>query len=68
MNETMVRISRTEVAKKTGMDVSMVSRFLNGRRVPNAHQLKKMAEALGMSLDELYQMLYEEGAVNGSKI
>ena len=58
MDESITRISRAEVARRTDMDIATISRFLTGKRVPDAHQLRKMAAAMGMSMDELYKMLY----------
>lgn len=58
MNEELTRINRTLLAEMTGMHVSVISRFLTGQRVPDFHQARKMADALGVPLDELYRLLY----------
>lgn len=59
MDSTVVtnRINRTEIAKRTGMDVTVISRFFNRRRTPDLEQAKKIADAMSVSLDELYRIL-----------
>lgn len=45
--------SQSDVAKASGLQVSAVSHFECGRRVPTLANLVKMADALGVSLDAL---------------
>lgn len=58
MDNSVMRISRKVLADKTGMHKSIISRFLTGKRIPDFKQAKLMADALEMSLDELYATLY----------
>jgi transcriptional regulator with XRE-family HTH domain len=59
MNETVASINRTELAQKTGMDVSAISRFLTGKRGHyGLERAKKIADALDMSLDRLYDLVH----------
>ncbi len=65
MDKTVVikeHINYTEVSRRTGIDVSVISKIFNRKRVPNFQQAKKMADAMGVSLDELYRILYKETA------
>ena len=51
-------INRSDLARRTGINVSTISRIINGKRVPDFHQAKKIADALEMPLDVLYRVLY----------
>ena len=53
------QLNRSEIARKTGLHLSAISRFLSGDRVPNFKQAKVVADAMGVSLDDLYQLLYK---------
>lgn len=46
-------LSQAELAKQFGVDVGMVSRFENGRCLPNAETLKRMETVLQARDDEL---------------
>ena len=51
-------INRSDLARRTGINVSTISRIINGKRVPDFKQAKKIADALEMPLDTLYKVLY----------
>lgn len=46
--------NKSEIAKKTGLSRQAVSNILNGRqRNPRINSIKKIAEVLGCSVDDL---------------
>lgn len=50
-----VRIN--ELARKTGMDKSTISRIMSGKAMPSLPTAKKIADGIGLSLDELHDRL-----------
>ena len=46
--------NRSEIARKTGISLSGVSRILSGVRVARTENLAAIASHLGVSMDELY--------------
>ena len=54
-------LSFTEIARRTGMSLTTISKIYSGRgrnrRRPSFDTARKMAKAQGMSLDELYSQL-----------
>ena len=56
LRETRLRLGLTivELAKKSGVDPSAISRIERGLRKPKAETLRKLADALGVPLDWLY--------------
>lgn len=51
--------SKVEIATIADMSVSYVTRVLNGQRIPRVHYFKRIADALGVSMDNLYDHLKE---------
>lgn len=47
------RLSQTDLAKKADLLPSAVSHFENGRRSPSFNNLRKLADALGVTVDYL---------------
>ena len=47
------RLSQAELAQKTGFQPSAISHFESGRRAPSFDNLKKLADALAISIDYL---------------
>jgi transcriptional regulator with XRE-family HTH domain len=47
------RLSQAELAQKTGFQPSAISHFESGRRAPSFDNLKKLADALSVSIDYL---------------
>lgn len=45
--QTASRISMTEVSRQTGINLSMISRFANGKGHLSPEQLDKLADAMG---------------------
>jgi transcriptional regulator with XRE-family HTH domain len=46
-----------EIARRSGISVSGVSRLLRGRRIPRMDTAVKLAKGMGISLDELMRRL-----------
>jgi transcriptional regulator with XRE-family HTH domain len=46
-------LSQAELAQKTGFQPSAISHFESGRRAPSFDNLKKLADALAVSIDYL---------------
>jgi transcriptional regulator with XRE-family HTH domain len=46
-------VSQSELAKRTGMYASDISKMERGRMLPTAPRLRRLAEALGVSADYL---------------
>ena len=55
MKETMQEkgIRQTDLVEKTGIDKGALSSYMNGRYMPNAEKVAKIAKALGVSVDFL---------------
>ena len=47
----LMHLSRTQLAEKTGLTVSAISKFESGERAPNLESLNKLADVLGVSVD-----------------
>jgi transcriptional regulator with XRE-family HTH domain len=47
------KLSQTELAEKTGFQPSAISHFEKGRRSPSFDNLKRLADALSVSIDYL---------------
>lgn len=47
------RYTQREIANKCGVDESLISRFIRGKRVPTIDTLIKMSQALNLSTDYL---------------
>ena len=47
--------NKTHIAKEMGLSRSYVSRVLNGRKEPSFPVAARLAEELGITLDELYR-------------
>ena len=47
------KLSLTEVAEKTNINMSTISRYKNGIHKPNLKNICKLAEGLGVDIDEL---------------
>ena len=45
-------LSQTELANRVGLKQTTISQYENGSRRPNLSMAKKLAEGLGMSLDD----------------
>ena len=49
----LMKLSKTQLAEKTGLTISAISQFESGERDPNLESLNKLADALGVSVDYL---------------
>ena len=47
------KLSQSDLAKKTGLQAAAVSHFETGQRKPSFDNLKKLADALSVSIDYL---------------
>ncbi len=47
----------THIAKKSKISVSYISRVFSGERIPRVHYFKRIADAMGLSMDDLYKKL-----------
>jgi transcriptional regulator with XRE-family HTH domain len=48
-------ITQVEIAKTLGVDRSFVSNIENGKNNPTLSTIAKLAQALGVSMDELFK-------------
>lgn len=46
-------VSQSELARRSGISESMISRLLNRKRRPSPQSVRKIADALGVSADSL---------------
>lgn len=46
-------ISQEELSKETGISITSLSMYMNGRTVPSIYNAKKIADALACSVDDL---------------
>jgi transcriptional regulator with XRE-family HTH domain len=53
-------LSQADLAKKTGLQPAAVSHFETGNRSPSFDNLRKLADALGVSVDYLLGRIDEE--------
>jgi len=56
----LATINRSAAARALGVNVSNVSRILSRQRVPHLHTMKALADYLGLSLDKVYELLYQQ--------
>lgn len=52
-------VTETEVAARIGHDPNTMYRICNGRRMPSAYTAKRIADAIGCSVDELLEGVAE---------
>lgn len=45
--------TQTQLAKKLGVTQALISKWVNGEGVPRTTMLPKIAEALGVSIEEI---------------
>lgn len=60
-------LSQADLAERSGLQSSAVSHFENGRRAPSFDNLKKLADALSVSIDYLLGRV-EETASSGPTV
>lgn len=46
-------MSQSELAKKSGISQTCISRYANGSRMPSGYCITKLAEALGCRVEDL---------------
>lgn len=62
VKEVVDKANRSEIARRTGMSLSGVSRILNGKRNPRSGNLYNIAQALGLNMDDLHAwLIYVKG-------
>lgn len=53
-------INRSEIAVKTGLSRASISAIFNGKQNPSLKTLKKIAEVLECSIDELLEQIKKD--------
>lgn len=56
------KMNQSDLAKKAGMQPSAISHFETGTRTPSFHNLHRLADALGVSIDLLLDREIHAGA------
>lgn len=51
-------VTQEELAKRINSSQQMISRYLTGQSIPSAITIKKIADALGCSVDDFYDHLF----------
>lgn len=59
------RMKQSELSEKTGITVATLSRYINGKRVPKATEIAKIADALDVSCNYL---MGTDDDMNGEKV
>ncbi|MFO7906190.1 MAG: helix-turn-helix transcriptional regulator [Pirellulaceae bacterium] len=57
-------LSQSELAERAGLQPSAVSHFETGRRSPSFHNLRKLSDALGVTIDYLLGRVDQSRAVS----
>lgn len=52
-------MTQADLARKSGLTISAICRYCNGNRLPRADKLALLAEALGISAEELGRRVHE---------
>lgn len=58
------KMKQREIADKTGLLQPHISKYLNGIMVPTYPNAKKMADAMGITVDTLYSQIIEKKMQN----
>ena len=56
-------VNRSQVARTTGTDLAHISRIFNGKATPSLDLAKRIADSLGITVDQLIEALPERHAV-----
>lgn len=59
MARTNPRLSRTKIARSTGVSLAHISKIYKGTRNPSVEVAKKLAKVQGISLDAFFKELTE---------
>jgi len=57
IDEIVRRVNRSDVARRTGIHLSHVSRVLSGKRTASGENLYQLARAIGVDMGDLHQYL-----------
>jgi transcriptional regulator with XRE-family HTH domain len=57
-------IRTRELAQIIGIDQALISKFESGQRIPTKEQVKKLANALSIPIDELHVVWLKEKILN----
>lgn len=60
------RITQQELAAKMSISVTTLSNIERGHKIPQPHLLEKMADSLGVSEEELFNIL-DDGVLSENK-
>lgn len=55
-----VGMTQADLARKSGLTISAICRYANGNRLPRADKLALLADALGISAEELGRRVLDE--------
>lgn len=61
-------LSQTELARRVGLKQTTISQYENGLRSPSLLMAKKLAEALGMTLDDFSHVLTPQNKIKIKQI
>lgn len=61
VNRAKVSVNRSRMARELGVDLAHISRIWSGKARPSLGLAKRMAENMGITLDELCQRLGVDG-------
>lgn len=53
-------MTQADLARRSGLTISAICRYSNGNRLPRADKLALLAEALGISAEELGRRVLDE--------
>jgi transcriptional regulator with XRE-family HTH domain len=56
-NNTNMQVNKYKLAKDMGVSHQAVYKWFNGQSKPNANKLRKIATLLGLTVDELLELL-----------
>ena len=52
-----LEVSPKAVAEKTGLSAGYISKVFSGKRIPRVHNFKRIADALRLTMEDLYNHL-----------
>jgi len=55
-------MTQSELAKRSGVALRTISSIETGKHEPEPVTIGKLAQALGLEFDELYEAIYQEAA------
>lgn len=59
-------VSQSELAKRTGLTTAAISRYITGKREPRGFVVAQIAEAIGVTADELLGLPSSESSLSSA--